>query len=78
MQSKIKVPGTRKGQRMDEWHRWYAWRPVKATLFEDFTPDHEPLYRWVWLTYVERKVEIYWGGMDYDTERSYRVTEETK
>jgi len=52
-----------------EWHPWFAWYPSKAYVFPELVweankandTNIKPPWRWVWLTYIERKRVI--GGL---------------
>lgn len=47
------------------WHYWFAWYPVKAFVSPEYVWEANkanktllhPPYRWVWLTYIERKYD---------------------
>lgn len=50
-----------------EWHRWFAWHPVKVKITDD-------IWGWVWLKTIERRWENnylsgntpdYWRGYEY-------------
>jgi len=44
-----------------EWHRWFAWRPVRLDEYEvrydAYKCRHSTHYQWRWLTSIERRIE---------------------
>jgi hypothetical protein len=68
-----------------KWHRWFAWYPCRALINPELVweankankTDLIPPYRWVWLTYVERRYVFSLAGWEFSG-FIHRVTEETK
>lgn len=54
-----------KKRRLKQWHRWFAWRPVKVN-------DHDCR----WLEWVERRGDYYPGYADNDWEWEHRPAPE--
>lgn len=53
-----------KWDRLGQWHRWFAWRPVRVGLHDCR-----------WWEYVERRITQKHWTYDTDTVREYRAIE---
>jgi hypothetical protein len=59
-------------RRKKQWHRWFAWYPVRL----DDSPDGHKVYRW--LETVERRMEPWEDMWDSGWERYYRALAKAK
>lgn len=50
----------------EEWHRWFAWRPVIIIGYDRWLPHLR------WLCYVDRQFDVAGGGDSYGITR-YRL-----
>jgi hypothetical protein len=44
----------KQNRQKEDWHTWYAWRPVHAYAGKD--SKDRTIYAWVWLEYIKRKL----------------------
>ena len=52
-----------------EWHDWFAWHPVKAHDGEHWLWRKD---KWVWLVFVERRLEPVYGDILINCAWHYR------